>query len=99
MKSIWINIFAVVIALTSLTSEGTSVNFSSEQMSSLQSIPLWESDALKNPTEKQSEKNHVIAQDFFPIVIIASQFDSSDSFHFYLPLYNLHRQKEYFLLI
>ncbi len=99
MKLIWINILAIVIALTSLISEGPTVNFSFDQMTSLQSIPIWESNALRNPSEKQSEKNHLIAQDFIPIVAIAPQYDVHVSFDYYLPLYNLHRQKQYFLLI
>lgn len=99
MKLIWINILAIVIALTSLISEGPTVNFSFDQITSIHGIPLWESDALRNPTEKQSEKNHLIAQDFIPIVAIASEYDINEEFLFYLPLYNLHRQKEYFLLI
>lgn len=99
MKLIWINILAIVIALTSLISDRPTVNFSSDQIASLQSIPLWQSDALKNPSDKNSEKNHLIAQGFIPIVAIADEYDVNVSFAYYLSLYNLHRQKEYFLLI
>ncbi len=99
MKPIWINILAIVIALTSLISECPTVNFSLNQLSTIHEIPLWESDVLRNPSEKNSKKDHVIAQDFIPIVAIASEYDVRESFLFYPPSYNLHRQKEYFLLI
>lgn len=99
MKLIWINVLAIVISLSSLLSDGPSVNFNYDQITTIQNIPLWHSDALKNPSEKNTEKNHLIAQNFIPIVVISHGHVDAGSFHYYLPLYSLNRQKEYFLLI
>lgn len=99
MKLIWINLLAIVIALTSLVMERPSIETYTEQLSNIDQMPVWQTDSLKNQDLKQSEKTIHIAQDFIPIVMIADTQNFERDFIHYLPLYNLHRQKEYFLLI
>jgi hypothetical protein len=98
MRLFWINILAIVIAFSSLLLQAPSVDFGHDQLASIQANPSWQSDALKNPNEKNSEKSQYIAQDFTPIVVLAD-FQDFTGFQYYIPIYNLHRQKEYFLLI
>lgn len=99
MRSIWIHLLALVITMTSVVMEVPVIDFNLDQMASLQTIPSWETDSLRNPTEKIGERNHIIAEDFMPIVLIAEAQDFSYEFNHYLPLYRLYREKDFFLLI
>lgn len=99
MKFIWINLLAIVIALTSLVMEHPSVESFDEQLTAISQLPIWQTDSLRNQEIKHSEKTIHIAQDFIPIVVIADFQNAHNDFHHYLPIYSLVRQKEYFLLI
>jgi hypothetical protein len=99
MKLIWINLIAIVIAISSLVVERPAIEADFNLLSSITSIPHYQSDVLRNDSQKHQEKTLQIAQDFIPIVVIADVTDANEGFAHYLPLYNLHRQKEYFLLI
>jgi hypothetical protein len=102
MNLIWLKLIAVLIAVSSLvvdlhgpvSYEG--VNLDSET----QLKSLWEVGTMfYAQSERHSKTTHVIAQDFLPIVVLAEPTDAKSNFHHYLPLYDLHRQKKYFLLI
>ena len=99
MRLIWINIIAIVIAFSSLVVEKPSIEADFNLLSAITTIPHYQSDALRNDTQKHQDKTLQIAQDFIPVVVIAEITDANEGFSHYLPLYNLHRQKEYFLLI
>jgi len=101
MRSNWIIVFAFIIALTSgaIDLRGTVV-FEQDQVESAPQLKSnWESDSLYHQGERYNKDTHVIAQDFIPIVVIAEAYDLNRHFNFYFPIYNLYRQKEYFLLI
>lgn len=98
MRPIWINVIAIIIALSSLVMEGPTVQVDSLS-ESFQSVPLFESSALRNELSKATEKTVHIAQDFIPIVIIATFEHLTNNFLHYISIHSLVRQKEYFLLI
>lgn len=99
MKLIWINILAIVIALTSVISEVPVVDFQSDLMTSIQQVPSCASDCLRNPHENLTQGNHFIAEGFIAIVLISDHSEPSQTFDHYLPLHGLNRTKEFFLLI
>lgn len=99
MRLIWINLIAIVIAITSLVVERPLIQADFSLPSSLIHASHLQSDILRNDSHNHQEKTLQIAQDFIPIVVIADPIDANEPFLYYLPLYNLHRQKEYFLLI
>lgn len=99
MRLIWINIIAIVIALSSLVVERPAIEANFNLLSAITSIPHYQCDTFRNDAQKHQEKTLQIAQDFIPIVVIAEETNALEGFAHYLPLYNLHRQKEYFLLI
>jgi hypothetical protein len=99
MKVFWFNIIAIVIALSSVVVDRPSVEFTYKTLTTLQKIPLFQTDALKNDSRKHTEKTVHIAQDFIPVLVIADAPDYKKEFHHYLSIYSLVRQKEYFLLI
>lgn len=99
MRLIWINIIAIVIAISSLVVERPAIEADFSLPSSLSQISHIQSDILRNDSQKNQDKNLQIAQDFIPIVVIAQEQDANQGFAHYLPFYKLHRQKEYFLLI
>lgn len=64
------------------------------------SIPVVDVDPLTYRTRITPDaKLNYIADSFIPMVILAFNLFEERDFTYYLPLYNLHRQKEYFLLI
>jgi hypothetical protein len=99
MRLIWINIIAIIIAISSLVVEKPSIQADFSLPSSLTLVPHFNSDILRNDSQQHQEKNLQIAQDFIAIVLIADSIDANEGFAHYLPLHNLNRQKEYFLLI
>ena len=99
MRLIWINIIAIVIAISSLVVERPSIETDFSLPASLTQISHLQNDILRNDSQKKEAKNYQIAQDFIAIVVIADAPNANKGFYHYLSLYNLHRQKEYFLLI
>jgi hypothetical protein len=99
MRVLWINVLALMIALTAFVSDGPAIQYDYEMISTLQQIPQFQTNALKNDSQKHHEKTVHIAQDFIPIVVIADGIDFVNTFIHYLPIHSLVRQKEYFLLI
>lgn len=101
MRSSWIVFLSFIIVLTSAVVDPRgSVYFESEQMTSApQFQDAFDSDSLYSANDRFGKNSHVIAQEFIPIVIIADAFDYSHHFNYYLPLYELSRKKDYFLLI
>ncbi len=99
MKLVWINVIAIIIAISSLVVERPSVqaDFSLPAAFSIESHLQF--DDIRNDSVAHHEKNSVIAQDFIPIVVIADEPNADSGFLHYLPLYNLQRPKDYFLLI
>lgn len=99
MKGLWLVFFAFIIALTAAIVEVPVMNFSSDQMASVSTISDWETGKLYHQTNKFHENTYLIAEDFIPIVVLAEDQDPDQNFLYYLPLYYLSRQKEFFLLI
>jgi hypothetical protein len=99
MKLVWINLIAIIIAISSLVVERPSVEVNVANLTAITAVPHVQTDPLRNDTQKHQEKTLQIAQDFIAIVVIADAPNANEGFSHYLPLYNLHRQKEYFLLI
>lgn len=99
MKFFWVHVLAFLIAMSSLAAEAPIVEFEIDELSSVAQLPYWQTSALINSSKKHAEKNFPLAQDFIPILLIAETPDSNQGFVHYLPLYDLVRQKEYFLLI
>jgi len=99
MRLIWINIIAIVIAISSLVVERPAIQADFTVPASLAQITHFQSDILRNDSQTHQEKNLQIAQDFIAIVLIADSIDANEGFAHYLPLHNLNRQKDYFLLI
>lgn len=90
----------IIVLTTAVVDPRGSVFFESEQVtSSPQFQDAFDSDSLYSVTDRTGKNSHVIAQEFIPIVIIADAFDYHHHFNFYLPLYELSRKKDYFLLI
>lgn len=101
MKTLWITVVAFVIAVSAAAMDmrGT-VFFETDQLTSGPQIKdVIQTESFYSVTERYSKDSHLIAQDFMPIVIIAESSDLTHHFAHYLPLYDLNRQKEYFLLI
>ncbi len=102
MNFIWLNLFAVLLAVSShVVDLRDSVSYQGVNLDAeTQLKSLWEEGTMfYAQSERHSKSTHVIAQDFLPIVVLAEPTDAESNFHHYLPLYDLHRQKEYFLLI
>ena len=99
MRLIWINLIAIIIAFSSLVVERPSVQPDFSLPASLSLESHLQFDDLRNDSLSHHEKSLSIAQDFIPIVVIADEPDADLGFFHYLPIYKLHRQKEYFLLI
>ncbi len=102
MNFLWLNLIAVLIAVSSLVVDlRGSVSYEGENLTAeAQLKSLWEEGTMfYAQSERQSKSTHVIAQGFFPIVVLAEPTDAEANHLHYLPLYDLHRQKEYFLLI
>jgi len=99
MRLIWINILAVVIAISSLVVERPSIQADFSIPSSLSSIPHLDSDILRNDSQTSQQKSIQIAQDFIAIVVIAEATDANHGFLHYLTVYNLKRRKDFFLIV
>ncbi len=102
MNYIWLNLIAVFIAISSLVVDlRGSVSYEGVNLEAeTQLKSLWEEGTMfYAQSERNSKTTSFIAQDFVPIVVLAEPTDAKANYHHYLPLYDLHRQKEYFLLI
>jgi hypothetical protein len=101
MKSFWILFLIVVMTASSLSVRRPDVIEKAQTTTerTFEQVPEWDSDVLTRDSQKHSEKTVQIAQDFIPIVVIADEIDSEQNYSHYLPLYRLHRLKDYFLLI
>lgn len=99
MNVIWINILAIVIALTSSITEVKGVDFHYDQMTSIQHCPQSASDFVRDPHENLSQGNHFIAEAFIPIVLLSDHSEPEIIFDHYLPLNGLFRTKDFFLII
>jgi hypothetical protein len=97
------SIIAVVIAVSSLVVDlrGSVHSFESGNLAAHDQLKsLWAEGTLPyNTGDRYSKGMKFIAQEFMPIVVLAEPTDAETSFSHYLPVYRLHRQKEYFLLI
>ena len=57
-------------------------------------------DPIRNPSIRENSKHqNYIADPFFPLVVLAHTLYEERNFTFYLPVYELHRRKNFFLLI
>lgn len=100
MRRAWIYLIAFFIGLSALIAEKPFLRADFNQISeTLQSAPLLQNTALKDEVKHRHEKTMYIAQDFIPFVLIANALNPNVDFVHYIPLFNLLRQKEYFLLI
>lgn len=93
------HLFAFLIAFSSIGFCAPALEISSEQVATIQSMDSWDSHSLTTPSQKFAEAFSVIAQDFIPIVLISDHSEPAPRFDHYLPIYQLERAKEYFLLI
>jgi hypothetical protein len=93
-------IFAFLIFLTSILVEiPKNTSFDGSHSASVLKSSVWKSESVTSFASQFDKRDHFIAQDFNPIVLLA---DTTNQIHFssyYLPIYKLHRQKDYFLLI
>lgn len=63
-------------------------------------IPQFDIEPIKNPAVREaSHQINYIAEPFIPIVILAHSLYEIRDFSFYLPVYILHRLKNFFLVI
>lgn len=99
MNLIWINILAIVIALTSVFTEVQAVDFELDQMTTIKHSPYCSSDNLRNPHENLSQTTHFIAEGFIAIVLISDHSEPEKIFDHYIPTHGLNRTKEFFLLL
>lgn len=82
-----------------MITEVQGVDFHSDLMTSIQHSPQCDSDYLRNPHENLSQGNHFIAEGFIPIVLISDHSEPAKIFDHYIPLHDLKRTKEFFLLL
>ena len=101
MRLFWLNFLAVIITAVSFqVIDQRCIDYHSvDQIGAISGVATWDLNPLKEADHKSSLKQHYIAQDFIPIVTIASSYPHSKDFVHYLPIYNLTREKNYFLLI
>jgi hypothetical protein len=101
MKSAWIILITFIIGFTPMMTDlRAPVSFAQDALASDPALKCCLLDhAIPNGTERFTKNSHLIAQNFIPIVVIAYEHDLNNHFTHYLPLYDLNRQKEYFLLI
>lgn len=93
------NILILLIGLSAIMSEKPSLEEAYAHLDAVQKVPLFLDNDVKNNNETNLDKKFYIAEDFIPIVLIAESVDLSQAYIHYLPIYNLHRKKEFFLLI
>lgn len=99
MNHLWMKVLIFIIGLSAIVVEKPFIQGSFAHLEVLQAVPLFQTTALQNHGDKKSENKIHIAEDFIPIVLIADYYDPSLSFVHYIPIYNLYRERTYFLLI
>ncbi len=101
MKAFWIHILLILMVSITIPNFREEIFNGDNHLSTTsltKDIPILDESIPAN-TRKEGLKKNYIAQDFLPIVVIAkSTFLETTHLH-YLPLYNLRREKVYFLLI
>ncbi len=99
MKLVYV-LFTLLIAITPVLVEITDGSTVHDGHISLPShFSFWKSESLSNRSTKIDTKNNFITHKFVPVVIISGAPDHFHFFSYYLPIYDLHRQKDFFLLI
>ncbi|HXH32485.1 MAG TPA: hypothetical protein VNJ01_16920 [Bacteriovoracaceae bacterium] len=96
-----IRLLALMIAITSTVYKRQGTDLSFDQMETLSQLPVFDLPLSRAVESKPSSKQNLVVLAFNPLAL---QADVSYQVHehqhdYYLPLYRLHRQKEYFLLI
>lgn len=66
----------------------------------LSNTPVLNIDPIRNPSSGDNSKHqNYIAEPFIAIVVLAHSLYEERNFSFYLPCYELHRQKDFFLIV
>ncbi len=101
MKVFCLYVLAVMMALVSfqvIDQKGFTLT-SDLESETISAVEVWNLNPLKEADTKTSSQQNYIAQAFIPIVTLASELISHPTFTHYLPLYDLIRSKNFFLLI
>lgn len=101
MKSVFLNLLVLLIALVALDFNPAPVNNShASKTHQLAQIPELDIDPFTTPSVRESQKQqNYIADPFIPIVILAHTLYHDRDISFYLPVYELHRSERFHLLI
>ena len=101
MRSLSLACLAILIALASLqVIDLSDIDFSTnEQNNSMSAIDHSILSPVKEIVSKKTMGLTFIAQDFLAIVLIATASFFVLTYSFYIPIYRLYRQKNYFLRI
>ena len=101
MKLLFIKLIALMIAVASLqVAVDSNISFNEEGSNSLFSLPAFDLDPIRNPTNKSSVEADLIQPDLFsPLPFLPEVSLEIIPYLFYLPIYSLNRAKVYFLLI
>jgi hypothetical protein len=101
MKTFWLNFIVMVMTVASFQflDHRNSSDFSSDKIETLSAIDDWNLNTLKEADSKSGLKHSYIAQEFISIVALTQSQSTSIHFGHYLPIHNLIREKDYFLLI
>jgi hypothetical protein len=101
MKMHLFHFIAFLIVLASMqVFDQRSLGFSeSNEIKSIVSSSGWDLGPLREVDSKTVTKKNYIPQSFLPIFSIADTYIHTENFLYYLSVYNLVREKNYFLLI
>lgn len=99
MKPFWLNVLIFVIGLSAIVVEKPFLQGTFAHLEALQTVPVFQTNAIQNQHDNKYEKSLHIAEAFEAIVLLADFSMPAQAFFHYLPLYSLNRIKDFFLLI
>lgn len=99
MRFVWINIIAVIIAISSLVVERPAISCDFTATKSLTQIPHFSIEVLRNDSHQQQKNSLHVAQDFIPIVVLAYETNANHGYIHYISLFEQSRTNHHFLLL
>lgn len=99
MQFLWINFLAILIAFSTMVISGPEMKVFSAESDYYEAVPVSHHSPLRVPSNKSDGQLSYIAQDFIPIVAIATFDYQIRNYSYYLPFYSRYHEKDFFLLI
>lgn len=99
MKSVLLIFVAVLFTALSFQVSYPEADFYISESDMLKAIPSWDLLPAQTASNKSENKILSIQQDFVAEISFSTDLVEHITPVYYLPIYKLHREKEYFLLI